>query len=103
MFVRSIKYYPLNIVLRHLRSSYNLDAGNMHRKITIDTSPPQARWMKDTLDPSAFHRTVPVLAARVPAAKTGSILKAEAMRGLACSSLGHQPHGNPFLTHAPYS
>jgi hypothetical protein len=51
--------------------------------ITIDTSPPQARWMKDTLDRSVFHRTVPVLAARVRAAKTGSVLKAEAMRGSA--------------------
>lgn len=37
--------------------------------------------MKDTLDRSVFHRTVPVLAARVRAAKTGSVLKAEAMRG----------------------
>ncbi|KAH9065684.1 Met-10+ like-protein-domain-containing protein [Lactarius vividus] len=53
----------------------------MHRNITIDTSPPQARWMKDTLDRSAFHRTVPVLAARVSVAKTASVLKAEAMRG----------------------
>ncbi len=82
MFLRSIKSHPLNIVL-HYRSFYNLDAHIMHRKITIDTSPPQARWMKDTLDRSAFHRTVPVLAARVPAAKTALVLKAEAMRGSA--------------------
>lgn len=74
MFLRSI-------VLRHPRSFYNFGADIMHRNITIDTSPPQARWMKDTLDRSAFHRTVPVLAARVSAAKTASVLKAEAMRG----------------------
>ncbi|KAI0257069.1 Met-10+ like-protein-domain-containing protein [Lactifluus subvellereus] len=54
----------------------------MHRKVTIDTSPPPARWMKDTLDRSAFHRTVTVLAARLPAAKAGFVLKAEAMKGL---------------------
>ena len=79
MFLRSIKSHPLNILLRCPR----LDAPNMHRTITLDTSPPQARWMKDTLDRSVFHKTVPVLAARVPAAKIGSVLKAEAMRGSA--------------------
>jgi hypothetical protein len=83
MFLRSIKSHPLNIVLRYPRPFYKLDAHNMHRQFTIDTSPPQARWMKDTLDRSAFHRTVPLLAARVPAAKTGSVLNAEAMRGSA--------------------
>ena len=77
MFLRFVKSHPLNILLRYPR----LDAPNMHRMITIDTSPPQARWMKDTLDRSVFHKTVPVLAARVPAAKIGSVLKAEAMRG----------------------
>ncbi|KAI0003748.1 Met-10+ like-protein-domain-containing protein [Russula compacta] len=54
----------------------------MHRKVTIDTSPPAARWMKDTLVRSAFHRRVPVVAARLPAPKTGSVLNAEAMRGV---------------------
>jgi len=53
----------------------------MHRKVTIDTSPPPARWMKDDLVRSAFHRTVPVVAVRLPAAKAGSVLKAEPMRG----------------------
>ena len=37
--------------------------------------------MKDTLVRSAFRRTVPVVAARLPAAKTGPVLKSEAMRG----------------------
>ena len=83
MFLRSIKSHPLNIILRHPRSFYKLDAHSMHRNITIDTSPPQARWMKDTFDRSAFHRTVPVLAARVPATKTSLVLKGEAMRGSA--------------------
>ncbi|KAH9046293.1 Met-10+ like-protein-domain-containing protein [Lactarius hengduanensis] len=59
----------------------------MHRNITIDTSPPQARWMKDTLDRSAFHRTVPVLAARVSAGQNGFAYF------LTC----------PFLTHASCS
>ncbi|KAH9964263.1 Met-10+ like-protein-domain-containing protein [Russula dissimulans] len=53
----------------------------MNRKITIDTSPPAARWMKDSLDRSAFHRTIPVVAARLPAVKTGTVLKVAAMRG----------------------
>ena len=73
----------------------------MHRNITIDTSPPQARWMKDSLDRSVFHRTVPVLAARVPPAQTGSILKAEAMRGSAHFLAVVIP--DPFPTHAPHS
>lgn len=47
---------------------------------TIDVSPPTARWMKDTLDRSVFHRTIPVLAARVAPAKAGIILKADVMR-----------------------
>ncbi|KAI9448845.1 Met-10+ like-protein-domain-containing protein [Russula earlei] len=50
--------------------------------LTIDTSPPAARWMKDSLDRSAFHRTIPVVAARLSAVKMGSVLKAEVMRGL---------------------
>ena len=37
--------------------------------------------MKDTLVRSAFHRTIPVVAARLPAAKMGPLLKSEAMRG----------------------
>lgn len=73
----------LNIaLLRRSRPFFYSKARKMHRKFTIDTSPPPARWMRDTLDRSAFHRTVPVLAARLPTALTGSVLKAEAMRGL---------------------
>jgi tRNA (guanine37-N1)-methyltransferase len=53
----------------------------MHQKVTIDTSPPPARWMKGTLVQSAFHRTVPVVAVRLPAAKAGIVLKAQPMRG----------------------
>ncbi|KAI0308271.1 Met-10+ like-protein-domain-containing protein [Multifurca ochricompacta] len=53
----------------------------MRRKFSIDTSPPPARWMKDVLDRSVFHRTITVLAAQLPAAKTGAVLKAETMRG----------------------
>jgi hypothetical protein len=72
----------LNIAhLRRSRPFFYFKARKMHRNITIDTSPPPARWMRDTLDRSAFHRTVPVLAARLPTALTGSVLKAEPMRG----------------------
>lgn len=80
---RSFKYqyHSLNIVSRHYRPFYLSGPRNMHRKVTIDTSPPPARWMKDNLVRSAFHRTVPVVAARLPAAKAGSVLKAEPMRG----------------------
>lgn len=86
---RSFKFHALNTApLLHYRYSgppVFSDARCsiiMHRrKVTIDTSPPAARWMKDTLVRSAFHRTVPVIAARLPAAKTGPVLKSEAMRG----------------------
>ncbi|KAI0046610.1 hypothetical protein FA95DRAFT_1582974 [Auriscalpium vulgare] len=46
----------------------------------IDASPPPARWMTESLDRTAFRRTIPVLAARVPAAETTALLKADALR-----------------------
>ena len=72
---------PLNVVSRYHQSVRLSGPNKMHRKVTIDTSPPPARWMKDTLVRGAFHRTVPVVAARLPAAKAGIILKAQPMRG----------------------
>jgi tRNA (guanine37-N1)-methyltransferase len=48
---------------------------------TLDASPPLNRWMKDTLVKDAFQKSIPVLAARVTPTKTGSVLKAEAMKG----------------------
>jgi hypothetical protein len=83
---RSFKIYSLNTApLLQYSGPLFSDARRsiiMHRrKVSIDTSPPDARWMKDTLVRSAFHRTVPVIAARLPAAKTGPVLKSEAMRG----------------------
>lgn len=77
---RSCKIHALNTV-QHYSGLRHSNARSMHRKIAIDTSPPSARWMKDTLVRSAFHRTIPVVAARLPAAKTGPVLKSEAMRG----------------------
>lgn len=47
---------------------------------TLDASPPINRWMKDTLVRDAFHKELTVLAARVPPAKTGNMLKAKAMK-----------------------
>lgn len=79
---RSCKIHALNTARSHSGLLYYLDgARSMHRKVAIDTSPPPARWMKDTLVRSAFHRTIPVVAARLPAAKAGPVLKSEAMRG----------------------
>lgn len=79
------KYAPRNfkITLRSTSFSQQNRSFTMsisHRALTIDTSPPPARWMKETLDRSAFHRTIPVLAARVAPAKAGIILKADVMR-----------------------
>lgn len=53
----------------------------MTRSSRIDTSPPVNREMRDKVDKSFFHKTVQVLAAKVPPTKAGVILKAEAMRG----------------------
>lgn len=53
----------------------------MSRKFTLDASAPVNRWMKDTLVKEAFRKSIPILAARVPPAKTGSMLKAPAMKG----------------------
>lgn len=50
------------------------------RAMTIDASPPVNRWMKEELVKDAFRKTLPVLAAQVPPTKTGSMLKAPALR-----------------------
>ena len=52
----------------------------MARTLTLDVSPPVHRWMNTTLDRDAFKKTVPVLAARVPAAKTGFLLKSDVLK-----------------------
>ncbi|KAL0951633.1 hypothetical protein HGRIS_008313 [Hohenbuehelia grisea] len=51
----------------------------MRRQITLDASPPVHRGMME-LDQTVFQKTVPVLAARVPASKTGLILKSDQMK-----------------------
>jgi hypothetical protein len=79
--IRSCKIRALNTALHYSGLLWYSDTRIMHRKVAIDTSPPPARWMKDTLVRSAFHQTIPVVAARLPAAKTGLVLKSEAMRG----------------------
>ena len=48
--------------------------------LTLDVSPPVHRWMNTTLDRDAFKKTIPVLAARVTAAKTGLLLKSDVMK-----------------------
>ncbi|KAG2756507.1 hypothetical protein P692DRAFT_20486362 [Suillus brevipes Sb2] len=48
--------------------------------LTLDVSPPVHRWMNTTLQRDVFKRTIPVLAARVPASKTGFMLKSGVMK-----------------------
>ncbi|KAG2149671.1 Met-10+ like-protein-domain-containing protein [Suillus cothurnatus] len=52
----------------------------MARTLTLDVSPPVHRWMDTTLQRDAFKKTIPVLAARVLASKTGSLLKSDVMK-----------------------
>src|ERR1700675_693074 len=53
----------------------------MSRQITIDASPPIQRGMRDALDREVFRKSIPILAARVPVAKMGLVLKSDALRG----------------------
>jgi tRNA (guanine37-N1)-methyltransferase len=53
----------------------------MPRQITIDASPPIHRGMRDILDREVFRKSIPVLAACVPAVKMGLVLKSQALRG----------------------
>lgn len=48
--------------------------------LTLDVSPPVHRWMNTTLQRDVFKRTIPVIAARVPASKTGFMLKSGVMK-----------------------
>ncbi|KAL1740670.1 hypothetical protein HDZ31DRAFT_67716, partial [Schizophyllum fasciatum] len=48
----------------------------------IDASPPRYTGPRDSLDRSLFRRTIPLLAARVPAARTAAVLRAPDLRGL---------------------
>ncbi|KAF9454176.1 hypothetical protein P691DRAFT_656864 [Macrolepiota fuliginosa MF-IS2] len=47
----------------------------------LDASPPAYNGPRDQLDKSAFHKTLSVLAARVPPSRTGRILKAQPLKG----------------------
>ncbi|KAF9225543.1 hypothetical protein BS17DRAFT_873360 [Gyrodon lividus] len=46
----------------------------------LDTSPPVHRWMKDSLDRTAFRKSLSILGVRVPASKTTTILKSEQLK-----------------------
>ncbi|KZT27698.1 hypothetical protein NEOLEDRAFT_1060243 [Neolentinus lepideus HHB14362 ss-1] len=52
----------------------------MRRRSELDASPPIHREMGDSLDRTVFHKSLPVLAARVPSPKAGILLKSEALR-----------------------
>ena len=53
----------------------------MTRHTAVDISPPLHRELRDKLDRSVFHKTVEVLAVKVPPEKAGTILKSQSMRG----------------------
>lgn len=55
--------------------------------LTLDVSPPVHRWMNTTLDRDAFKKTITVLAARVPAVKTGSLLNSDVMKKYVASTI----------------
>ena len=63
-----------------LRSQTSIVISGMAQKFTLDASPPANRWMNHTLVKDAFRKSLLVLAARVPPAKTGTLLKAKAMK-----------------------
>lgn len=46
----------------------------------LDASPPVYNGSQHKLDKSIFHKTLSVLAARVPPAKTGQVLKARPLK-----------------------
>ena len=46
----------------------------------IDSSPPILRGMTDKLDRDAFHKTINILAAQIPASKTTAILRSKVLR-----------------------
>lgn len=72
MFWRSCR-----VIQRHPKL---LKFGKMARPIFLDASPPTYRGAEGTLDKSVFHKSIDVLAARTTPAKTGSFLKAEALK-----------------------
>ncbi|KAL1737244.1 Met-10+ like-protein-domain-containing protein [Schizophyllum commune] len=55
---------------------------NATRLPAIDASPPRYTGSRDKLHRSLFKRTIPLLAARVPASRTGAVLRAPELRGV---------------------
>lgn len=47
----------------------------------LDATPPPYEGPRERLDKSIFHKTITVLAARVPPSKTGQLLKAQPLKG----------------------
>ncbi|KAF9469806.1 Met-10+ like-protein-domain-containing protein [Collybia nuda] len=63
-----------------LRPSKLLDHIKMARPIFLDASPPPYYGAAGTLNKDAFNKSIEVLAARITPARTGSVLKAEALK-----------------------
>ena len=68
----------LSLLLR--ASTKFLAIRNMSQRVFLDPSPPTYTGVKGTLDKSAFRKSLDVLAAKVPATKTGIMLKADSLK-----------------------
>lgn len=69
------------MLLRGLNTSTKLfTTRKMSQRAFLDASPPIYSGSKGTLDKSAFRKSLDVLAAKVPAAQTGILLKADPLK-----------------------
>ena len=53
---------------------------NMSQGVFLDVSPPTYSGFRGTLDKSVFRKSLDVLAAKIPAAQTGIMLKADSLK-----------------------
>lgn len=83
--------------LAHIRS---LATAAMGRRSGIDTSPPVHREMVK-LDRDLFKRSIPVIAARVPAEKTKSVIASGVMKKLLASCWGLSNYRRSLLLLQP--
>ncbi|KAG9314128.1 Met-10+ like-protein-domain-containing protein [Chiua virens] len=60
--------------------SFSTFSSQWQMQCGLDTAPPVHRWMKDSLDRDAFHKSLQVLGVRVPASKTASVLRSEVLK-----------------------
>ena len=70
----------------HFRRPLSFLFRSMSSHAYLDASPPIYNGSQHKLDKSIFHKTLTVLAARVPPAKTSQILKARPLKEYAQNS-----------------